>query len=343
MKNRILLMLTAVLVSMISCTNQDAEFDNFDHQSVYFAYQYPVRTITLGEDIFDTTLDNQHKCKIMGTLGGVYKNDKDVTIDIAVANSLPAGFLFNAGENEIAAMPSSYYKLSSDKITIPKGQITGGIEVQLSDAFFADPQSIKKTYVIPIEMKKVVNADTILSGKALVSNPLKLLSTDWSVAPKDYVLYAIKYINTWDGNYLRRGKDIISGNNGNTALNRTVVRHNTYVENDQVSKINTLSLKTIDFPVVIKDASGVNVNFNLILTFDSENKCTVSGSSTSYTASGTGKFVKKGEKNSWGNKDRDAIYLDYKVNFQDFNVTTKDTLVSRDRGVTAAVFNPVKK
>lgn len=343
MKNRILLMLTAVLVSMISCTNQDAEFDNFDHQSVYFAYQYPVRTITLGEDIFDTTLDNQHKCKIMGTLGGVYKNDKDVTIDIAVANSLPAGFLFNAGENEIAAMPSSYYKLSSDKITIPKGQITGGIEVQLSDAFFADPQSIKKTYVIPIEMKKVVNADTILSGKALVSNPLKLLSTDWSVAPKDYVLYAIKYINTWDGNYLRRGKDIISGNNGNTALNRTVVRHNTYVENDQVSKINTLSLKTIDFPVVIKDASGVNVNFNLVLTFDSENKCTVSGSSTSYTASGTGKFVKKGEKNSWGNKDRDAIYLDYKVNFQDFNVTTKDTLVSRDRGVTAAVFNPVKK
>lgn len=343
MKNRILLMLTAVLVSMISCTNQDAEFDNFDHQSVYFAYQYPVRTITLGEDIFDTTLDNQHKCKIMGTLGGVYKNDKDVTIDIAVANSLPAGFLFNAGENEIAAMPSSYYKLSSDKITIPKGQITGGIEVQLSDAFFADPQSIKKTYVIPIEMKKVVNADTILSGKALVSNPLKLLSTDWSVAPKDYVLYAIKYINTWDGNYLRRGKDIISGNNGNTAFNRTVVRHNTYVENDQVSKINTLSLKTIDFPVVIKDASGVNVNFNLVLTFDSENKCTVSGSSTSYTASGTGKFVKKGEKKSWGNKDRDAIYLDYKVNFQDFNVATKDTLVSRDRGVTAAVFNPVKK
>lgn len=336
-------MLTTVLVSMISCTNQDAEFDNFDHQSVYFAYQYPVRTITLGEDIFDTTLDNQHKCKIMGTLGGVYKNDKDVTIDIAVANSLPVGFLFNAGENEITAMPSSYYKLSSDKIIIPKGQITGGIEVQLSDAFFADPQSIKKTYVIPIEMKKVVNADTILSGKALVSNPLKLRGTDWSVAPKDYVLYAVKYINTWDANYLRRGKDVFVGNNGNASLNKTVVRHSTYVENDQVSKINTLSLNTIDFPVVIKDANGVNINFNLVLTFDNENKCTVSGSSTSYSASGTGKFVKKGEKNSWGSKDRDALYLDYKVNFKDFNVATKDTLVLRDRGVTAAVYNPVKK
>ena len=343
MKNKIFLMLTAVLVSMASCTNQDAEFDNFDHQSVYFAYQYPVRTITLGEDIFDTTLDNQHKCKIMGTLGGVYSNDNDVTIDIAVANSLPAGFLFNAGESEIVAMPSSYYTLSSNQIVIPKGQITGGVEVQLSDAFFADPLSVKKTYVIPIEMKKVVNADTILSGKALVPNPLKLLSTDWSVAPKDYVLYAVKYVNPWDGNYLRRGKDVIVGNNGNTALNKTVVRHSTYVEGDQVSKINTVSLNTIDFPVVVKDAYGVNINFNLTLTFDNENNCTVSGSSTLFTASGTGKFVKKGEKNSWGSKDRDALYLDYKVNFQDFNVATKDTLVLRDRGVTAAVYSPVKK
>lgn len=343
MKNKIFLMLIAVFVSLVSCTNQDAEFDNFDHQSVYFAYQYPVRTITLGEDIFDTTLDNQHKCKIMGTLGGVYNNDKDVTIDIAVANSLPAGFLFNAGGSDIVAMPSNYYTLSSNQIVIPKGQITGGVEVQLSDAFFADPLSVKNTYVIPLEMKKVVNADTILSGKALVPNPLKLLSTDWSVAPKDYVLYAVKYVNPWDGNYLRRGKDVIVGNNGNTALNKTVVRHSTYVEGDQVSKINTVSLNTIDFPVVVKDAYGVNINFNLKLTFDSENKCTVSGSSASFTASGTGKFVKKGEKNSWGNKDRDAIYLDYKVNFQDFNLTTKDTLVLRDRGVTAAVYSPVKK
>lgn len=343
MKNKIFLILAVVFVSMTSCTNQDAEFDNFDKQSVYFAYQYPVRTITLGEDIFDTTLDNQHKCKIMGTLGGVYSNDKDVTIDIAVANSLPAGFLFNAGGSDIVAMPSNYYTLSSNQIVIPKGQITGGVEVQLSDAFFADPLSVKKTYVIPLEMKKVVNADTILSGKALVPNPSKLLSTDWSVAPKDYVLYAVKYVNPWDGNYLRRGKDVIVGNNGNTALNKTVVRHSTYVEGDQVSKINTVSLNKIDFPVVVKDAYGVNINFNLTLTFDNENNCSVSGNGSLFTASGTGKFVKKGEKNSWGSKDRDALYLDYKVNFQDFNVTTKDTLVLRDRGVAAAVYSPVKK
>ena len=343
MKNKIFFIMAAVFVSLTSCTNQDAEFENFDYKSVYFAYQFPVRTITLGEDIFDTTLDNQHKCKIMGTLGGVYNNDTDVTIDIAVANSLPAGFLFNAGQSEIIAMPSNYYTLSSNQIVIPKGQITGGIEVQLSDAFFADPLSIKNTYVIPIEMKKVVSADTILSGKALVSNPLKPLSTDWSVAPKDFILYAVKYVNPWDGIYLRRGNDIIKGNNGITSLDKVIVRHKEFVEYDEVTRIYTKSMSSIDFPVTIKDAAGVNINFNLILTFDENNNCTVSGSNTVFTATGTGKFVKKGEKKSWGSKDRDALYLDYKVNFQDFNVATKDTLVLRDRGVTAAVFNPVKK
>lgn len=344
MKNKIFLMLTVLFVSLTGCTNEDQDFNDYEYTAVYFAYQFPVRTITLGEDIFDTTLDNQHKCKIMGTLGGVYSNDKEVTIDVSVANSLTSNLLFNSAGDQIVAMPSNYYNLSSDKIIIPKGQIVGGIEVQLTDAFFADPLAIKKTYVIPLQMTKVVNADSILSGKALVANPLKAISGNWSVAPKDFIFYAIKYVNPWDGFYLRRGKDTFVGNNGNTALNKVVTRHNTYVEQDQVSRINTLSMTTIDFPVTIKDNAGVNINFNLVLTFDDKNNCTVSGNNNAqFTATGTGKFVKRGEKNSWGSKDRDALYLDYKVNFQDFNVTTKDTLVMRDRGVTTELFTPVVK
>lgn len=337
-------MAAVLFVLMTACTNDDQNFDDYEYSAVYFAYQFPVRTITLGEDIFDTSLDNEHKCKIIATLGGVYKNDKEVTIDVSVANSLTSNLLFNNGGEQIVAMPSNYYTLLSNKMVIPKGQIIGGVEVQLTDAFFADPLAIKKTYVIPLQMTKVVNADSILSGKALVANPLRALSSDWSVVPKDFVFYAIKYVNPWDGFYLRRGKDTFVGNNGNTALNRVVSRHNVYVEKDEVSRINTLSLKTIDFPITIKDNVGNNINFNLVLTFDDQNNCTISGkNSTQFTASGTGKFVKKGEKNSWGNKDRDALYLDYKVNFQDFSLTTKDTLVLRDRGVTTELFTPVSK
>ena len=159
-------------------------------------------------------------------------------------------------------------------------------------------------------MTNVVNADTILSGKALVANPNRAIAGDWAITPKDFIFYAIKYINPWDGFYLRRGKDVIVGKNGNTSLNKTITRHKTYVESDEVFKINTLSLNNIDFPIVYKDAGGNNINCKLILSFDGTGNCTVSSSSPgTYTASGTGKFVKKGEKNSWGSKDRDALYL----------------------------------
>lgn len=45
--------------------------------------------------------------------------------------------------------------------------------------------------------------------------------------------------------------------------------------------------------------------------------------------------MKKGEKNSLGGKDRDAIYLDYTVDFKTKNMqyATKDTLVLSTRGV----------
>ena len=57
--------------------------------------------------------------------------------------------------------------------------------------------------------------------------------------------------------------------------------------------------------------------------------------SQNVVVSGSGKFVSKGEKNSLGGKDRNAIYLDYTVNLTDNNIqlATKDTLVLRTRNV----------
>ncbi|MBO9729728.1 MAG: DUF1735 domain-containing protein [Chitinophaga sp.] len=309
-----------MLVLLLAACNKDATFPDYIYQTVYFAYQYPVRTITFGEDIFSTELDNQRKCKIMATTGGVYSSKKQLNIGISVDNSLLGnGLLFGVGKDEILPMPANYYSLADNKIIIPEGSLTGGVEVQLTDAFFNDPKAIKNTYVIPLRITDKSGADSILSGK-------------------NFILYAIKYVNEWHGNYLRRGKDMMSG-----SVSQTVVRHMEYVEKDEVNKLNTRSLKELEFPVVYKDKDGNNVNCTLLLTFNGSEQCTISSATANITATGEGRFVKRGEKNSWGSKDRDALYLSYQVTLPGMQVSTLDTLVLRDRSVTMETFTPVGK
>lgn len=305
---------------VLAACNKKAEFPDYEYQTVYFAYQYPVRTITFGEDVFNTDLDNQGKCKIMATTGGVYYSKKNLNIGIAVDNALLGnGLLFGAGKDEILPMPNNYYTLAANSIVIPEGGLTGGVEVQLTAAFFDDPKAIKNTYVIPLRIIDKSGADSILVGK-------------------DFILYAIKYVNPWHGNYLRRGKDVITG-----SVNQTLVRHKQYVEDDEVNKLYTRAMKQIEFPVVFKDKNGANVNCPLLLQFDDAGKCTVTAANASFTATGSGQFVKRGEKNSWGGKDRDALYLSYNVTLPDMQVASTDTLVARDRAVTMETYIPVAK
>jgi len=334
------LILSAALLT--SCENGAWNYPDYKYKAVYFAYQYPVRTIVLGKSQFDNTLDKEHQFKIMATTAGVYNNDKDIMVDFEVDPSLVEGFLFNTGGDEIKPMPDNYYNLLSDQMIIPKGELAGGVTVQLTDAFFDDPNALKKTYVIPIKMTSVVHADTILSGKPkpTVSNPRRGAGPDWEVAPKDFIFYAVKYINPWEGFYLRRGKDVITRNGGNS---ETIVRHAEYVVDDQVVELNTLSLSEAAFPVVFKDNQGQNTTVTLILEFDDQGNITISDNSGDYTATGSGKFVKDGAKDSWGGEDRNLITLDYQVDWSllQMHVETSDTLVLRNRGVAKETFSPV--
>jgi hypothetical protein len=333
-----------VLTSLItSCHNQDVDFPDYEGgTTVYFAYQYPVRTIVLGEDIFDTSLDNQHRCEIYATMGGVYENTKNISIDFAVDNTLCDKLLFE-DKSAVKAMPSNYYSLDNNQILLSK-KLQGAVGVQLNDAFFADPNALKNTYVIPLVMTDVQNADHILTGRQLVEGAPRTFSDGWDIKPQDYILYCIKFINPWHANYLRRGLDKVTEN----GLTTSIVRHAQYVEKDQVCKLTTDGLKTTIFPVstsiTTTDNSGnpvtQTITCNLLLTFNDNNECTITSKTTGYTASGTGKFVKNGDKNSWGNKDRNVLYLDYNVDFGTKQYATKDTLVVRDRGVAAEWFKP---
>lgn len=339
MKKILFFILISVMTTGLftACQNNDWDFPDFEYSAVYFAYQSPVRTLVLGEDIFDTSLDNEHKCQIIATMGGVYSNPNNVEIGIRVDNSLVDGLVFEDDLSEIIAMPSAYYTLSSDKITIKKGEIIGGVTVQLTDAFFNDPKSLERNYVIPVVMTSVSGADSILSGVPLVDNPKLSLSSDWDIAPKNYVLYAVKYINKYESNFLRRGKDVFTG-----SQNGTITRQAQYVERDEVvTNVTTLSLNQILWENQTKDMNGSTTHSKLLITFDNEGNCTVASATPGITATGTGKFVSKGDKNSWGNVDRDVLYLDYTINFGDYQCATTDILVVRDRGIKPEWFTAI--
>ncbi|MDE6022900.1 MAG: DUF1735 domain-containing protein [Muribaculaceae bacterium] len=331
-------------LGVTSCKNAENDFPDYEGGvSAYFAYQYPTRTITIGEDPeADNTLDNQHKCMIIATQGGAYKS-RNLKIDVVVDEALTNNLTFPDG-TPVKAMPSNYYSLASNTLT-KVDDYQFGTEVTLTDAFFADPDAVKETYVIPLRMVKADGADYIITGTAVnpESNPASTDDSAWEVKPKDYVLYCVRYINEWSGSYCRRGTDNIKDNV--TGATSTVERKADYVERDEVVYVNTKSLSTAIFPLSVQYNDGNTTQIltcDLELTFDASGNCTISTNTPGMSASGSGKWVKKGEKHSINNKDCDALYLTYTVNFGPVTYDTSDTMVMRHREVVPVFdFKPV--
>ena len=162
--------------------------------------------------------------------------------------------------------------------------------------------------------------------------------------PKNYTLYAVKYINPWHGNYLRRGKDAVTG----SGLDTTFVYHQKYVESDQVVSMSSLSLNAVKLSLVVKNKRSLtNLPFDLQLNVDNAGKITVTNvanTTPTYTVSGTGEYVTDGDM--WGGIKRDVMRLNYQVNFTGTATPTthalKDTIVLRDRGMKFESFVPFK-
>ena len=106
-------------------------------------------------------------------------------------------------------------------------------------------------------------------------------------------------------------------------------------------QLTTSTYRSVKMELNAKDEAGTNIPYTVVLTFDEEGNCkVVSADPDNYQISGTGKFVEKGDKNSWGNKDRNALYLDYTVELPQLTCHTLDTLVVRNRGVVMETFTP---
>ena len=341
---------------LVSCYNADKEFPDYEGgTTAYFAYQNPVRTLILGNDIYDNTLDNAHKCQIWSTMGGAY-HGRDAVVDIVVDETLCDNLYFtDEGGNPdepVLPMPTSYYSLASNSIPY-NGDSRGYVEVQFTDAFFSDAKAITNSYVIPLRMTGVTGIDHILSGTPREGlSPSRTNTEDWDVLAKDYVLYCVKYMNPWQGKYIRRGVDNVT----EKGVLSTVVRkdftlvnsdlehykENPVNQNDEICEIKTKNMTQAIFPVSFK-TSGASVLCNLILTFNGD-QCTISTDDKDVTATGSGEFITKGTERAeykdyqWGSNNgqpvqRDILRLSYDVKFadKDIQVSTNDTLVVQTR------------
>ena len=355
--------LGALALNCASCYNADHEFPDFEGgTTAYFAYQFPVRTLVLGNDIYDNSLDQAHKCRIWSTMGGAY-GGRDAVVEIGVADSLCDNLWFvDDGGNPsipVRPMPSNYYRLLADNIPY-NGDARGYVEVQFTDDFFSDSAAIQNTYVIPLLMKSVRGIDRILTGSPREGlTPARTNTEDWDVLAKDYVLYCVKYMNPWQGKYIRRGVDNVTENDVTTTVVRkdfSLVnsdlehyKENPVNQNDEICGITTKNMTQAIFPVSInigKDASGdarPSQICNLILTFDGD-QCTITTEDADATSFGSGEFIVKGTEKpeykdyQWGSINgepvqRDILRLAYNVNFPKGRVIGKKEVVQNGKKV----------
>ena len=356
--------LGALALTYTSCYNADKEFPDFDGGTkAYFAYQNPIRTLVLGNDIYDNSLDNAHKCRIWATMGGAY-GGRDAVVSVIIDEELCNNlyFLDDGGyENaKVLPLPHDYYNYDEVKNASINynGDSRGYLEIQFTDKFFQDVKSVDTTYVIPVRMTGVTGIDALLSGEANKAGAIRQNANDWSILPKDYVLYCVRFMNPWQGKYIRRGVDVVTeaGKEPATYVRKDFSLYNSDIPHysqmdpsnpvnqyDEVCGITTKTLNEAIFPVSFK-TSGASISCNLILKFDANGKCTITTDDENVTATGNGEFITKGTERSeykdyqWGSVEgqpvqRDILRLQYNVNFAEKNiqVATNDTLVVQTR------------
>lgn len=338
-----LLLFTVILSTAIcSCQNKDVDFPDFEYTTTYFPYQYPVRTLTLGDYYFDNENDNNLRFAISATMGGVYENKEDRLVDFVVDEKLVEKMYI--GNKQILPLPSKYYTLSDpSRIVIPKGKLSGSVYVQLTEEFLNDPNALGPAgtvYVVPLRITKSTT-DSVLFGKPSVANPDYRIGDNWEINPKNFTLFGINYVNEYHGNYLVRGKSEQQQLAG-TPVATTVYRTKD-VETDRVIGMGTASRNEVTYTKEVARSAGQSPgNFTMRITFGGNgNGQIATNPGSAFSVTGTAKFVKDAE--SWGGKPRAAIYLDYVVNDGSFLNAAKDTLVFRDKGVYFQEFTPVYK
>jgi hypothetical protein len=335
-----LIPILTVFALVTGCEQELPEFQDFEYTAVYYPFQYPMRTLSMGEeDAYDNSLEKELVFHIAPVIGGMYENTESWTVDFEVADTL-AHHIENVGGDTILPLPASYYSLTpSGQVVIPPGSFRGMIEVQLTQDFLNDPLSYGNHYVIPLRITGT-SADSVLTGlpSGVNPDPDPRRASDWSIQPKDFVLYGIKYVNPYHGTWLHRGRDVIYDPDNNPV--DTVIYREIYIVDDELWNLDTRGMDVVHTDGIANFRGGV---YRMELTFNESGDIRIDSiPGSEFLPTGTGKFVQDGSE--WGGKQRDAIYLSYTFTEGDtLTHQVHDTLVYRNRGIKFEELTPVLK
>jgi hypothetical protein len=297
-------------------------------------------------------------------MSGVFENKKNRKVYFELAPELIDANALGVDSVNVQVLPSSYYTIEQQSpVIIPAGSTDGRITVQLEDAFFNDTLSFaeegKTHYVIPLKITDYEELDSLLTGIPIVDNPVKILDSDWNPAPKDYTLFGIKFMNEYQGVYLRRGEDKIVGSSEvftastgvteSIPIDTTTIYRAEFVERDEIVPVSTSGRNSnIVTNRVRRGDIPSDDNITLNLTFDNDGNITITNDDVNFIVTGTGKWVEDGDE--WGGEKRNVMYLEYQ--YSDVQVveefffgslvsrstidllhTVNDTLVIRNRDI----------
>ncbi|MDO4496558.1 MAG: DUF1735 domain-containing protein [Bacteroidales bacterium] len=315
-----------------SCENRDIEFDDYEGGiSVYFAYQTPIRSMMLGTNDNGSTADDEtHTCRIATTMGGSYTG-KDISVYAKIDESLIQNLYFDAAcTKPVKVLPSSYYNYDEVKNAVfnYNGTMAGGVDVKLTDAFFADPLCAagEVNYVIPMVIEDVTNGCKINRGTLGpgFESANRFDGAAWTVMPQDYVLYSVQYVSKYEGFYLPKGSVTT------TAPGVNDIKKLEYGDWERVPAAEHLHFTTRLKDQVVLPIKAVvgNQTFSteVVVNFSANNGTVVNSGKAIWehdgiseeidvTFSGSATYTDKDAKYNWAEKDRAGMKFNYTADF----------------------------
>ena len=170
-----------------------------------------------------------------------------------------------------------------------------------------------------------------------MQNPDSRIADDWTTLPKNFTMFAVKFINPFHGKYLHKGAAETTDFFGNE------IETIKYSEDFEV-KNEVWNLKTTSKNEVAVEGGNIRSTYipgkiQMVLKFSDDGQCIVSEAPNSnFSVAGRGRFMKKTEE--WGNQKRNAIYINYTMSNATHTYSAVDTLIIRDRNVVMELFNP---